>query len=405
MAKEKGKVSLWALSAVVAFVASFAAVGCLNTGFGFTYMVQRGELIFWLLVVSATGAACFTFRKGWFALLSVLAVMLLSAVLDKTVILQIKMLIYRISATYDMAYGCGVIFEEVLRETSGVATVIPGLPGVWYTLYNNVTAGLIALGSVIAVAVSRVVSKGKGMSLALSACALPVGLCCVVSDRQPSSGFLFVLLGAGMLLVLTQLVRKKDVMRGKRLLAALLIPVAVYTAILSAQLPQNGFQTQKNAFLAVFTQWYDSFFEGGSDFGIQDGVQISATIDLSEVGPQERVNTAVMDVLSSVSQRLYLRGQAFDEYTGDAWKLSGVGKGEDTFWTFGEQLGTVRVAGRGMQKYCYLPYNVEEFSQIRGGVLENTQLERMHLCPRCVGGDKRWRCAGKAVPAAAGKYP
>ena len=73
----------------------------------------------------------------------------------------------------------------------------------------------------------------------------------------------------------------------------------------------------------------------------------SVRLDLT-AGGREKSRQAMLDVVSSESQRLYLRQQVFDVYAGDRWQAE-AGEGS---WIL-ESIGSVRIATRSGQEYAF----------------------------------------------------
>ena len=69
-------------------------------------------------------------------------------------------------------------------------------------------------------------------------------------------------------------------------------------------------------------------------------------------GPRTENRQAVMDVVASQSQLLYLRGQAFEIYDGQNWQAENLEE-----WSVWEPEGTVTVAARPPQDMTFVPYD------------------------------------------------
>lgn len=73
-------------------------------------------------------------------------------------------------------------------------------------------------------------------------------------------------------------------------------------------------------------------------------------------GPRTENRQAVMDVVATQSQLLYLRGQAFEIYGGQSWQAENLEE-----WSVWEPEGTVTVAARPPRNMTFAPYDgVEE---------------------------------------------
>ncbi len=105
-------------------------------------------------------------------------------------------------------------------------------------------------------------------------------------------------------------------------------------------------------------------------------MQGAASIDLRKAGPVAKNKQAVLDVVVSETQMLYLRGQAFEIYDGRSWSASDR---EDTCWPKcdAEGAGTVTIATRTVQPWLYFPYYIAEgnFGFARGGIPNTDRLQ------------------------------
>jgi len=93
----------------------------------------------------------------------------------------------------------------------------------------------------------------------------------------------------------------------------------------------------------------------------------AAFVDLTAVGPVAENRQAVLDVVATQAQVLYLRGQAFDTYDGKSWSASNSA-GKEAFWS-PVGSGEVQIAARSLQGIAYFPYGGEY--RLTGGALEN----------------------------------
>jgi hypothetical protein len=85
------------------------------------------------------------------------------------------------------------------------------------------------------------------------------------------------------------------------------------------------------------------------------------------VGPWSPNQQAVMDVVASKSQMLYLRGRAYDTYDGQSWQAAEL----EEVWSVvdSECAGTVAIATRKAEEQCYFPYYTQ--AKLEQGQLRN----------------------------------
>lgn len=366
-------------AAAVAFCVSFAGVQCLTTAFSFQTYYDLARLVFWLAALSVLGAVCFSVRRGWIVLLGLLAVGLGILSQDEMSVREIKLLIFRISEFYNRAYGWGVVFDTPVGVITERDTGLFGNGFVFYTMYVSITGGLIAVGGLSALAVCWTMCIGKSAAPALVLGSLPLLVCCPITDTVPAERYLFLLLGSQLLVILSQSVRRINRKQGQRLTALLLVPVVLYTALLASWMPKRDYERQSARLLQTVSRWATYITGQGSvgGGGTPEELLAAGSVDLTQVGPMSKQMTPVMDVLCDMRMKLYLRGQAFDVYTGTGWYASEESEQEDPFWTFSEEsITTVRVATRGIRKYRFVPYYAKEFLDIRSGQLANPDEER-----------------------------
>ncbi len=348
----------WILGALL----SFAALGCLVTGFD----LEAGSLglIFVLCAIfSALGAVCFRFRWGGAALFACLAAAVFFLCRKEAPVDQTLWLIEHISRVYDKAYHWGYL----------------SLGGSHGGIYP-----LAALGCLIALTVSGSVTKGISALPAATASLLPLFLCLVVTDTVPDGVFLFLLLAGIGILVLTASSRHRSEEQGNLLTALVAAPVVIAAALLLLLNPKENYANRLPDVQQLATQWLEKlpqrllelpeYFEemnaGGRPALPDDQVN---RVDLSKVGPQTQSQYPVMDVLGTVEGPLYLRGQDFDLYSGTGWQSSS--RQTEPFPGTGAVLtytGNLTVETRRLRDVQYLPYYPVTGKNLLSGRLYNT---------------------------------
>ena len=122
--------------------------------------------------------------------------------------------------------------------------------------------------------------------------------------------------------------------------------------------------------LLLFPPWkYGQQMAFLQELLLRQTVQGAALIDLRKAGPVVENKQAVLDVVVSETQTLYLRGQAFEIYDGRSWSASDW---DEEYWPEcdAEGAGTVTIATRGVLPWLYFPYYIAggSFGFVRGGI-------------------------------------
>ena len=363
------------IGAVLAFCIAFSGIGCLVTAFSLE-AVDLVEIGLFCALCAVLACGCLSFRRGGLLLLAARAVLAGSLVREGTLALDLEALLYQISEFYDSGYGWGVISWS-------------GIPLDGY----EVTGGLTLLAGIVAIVVSWVVCHRKWAVFGIVAGFLPVAACCVVTDTVPEAGYLFWLLAAQVLLLLTQTVRRRSAADGVRLTALLVVPVLLASLLLFRLVPEDGYEIQANSIQQTLLNWFNRLpfivQEPGGELSISFDGTVSSQVNLASVGPKAELRYAVMDVLSDRSETLYLRGQAFDVYDGKSWTASEEASGEDRYWPNQNLIdgGTVTVETRLTHQRLYAPYYPAEgqwSSQLVGGMLENTEQVKAYSFRRLI---------------------
>ncbi len=341
----KDKLFCAAVAVVLAAVISIAGIGCLVTAFDlepndWTHMV-------WMTVLIAViSGACLFFRFGEVAL--TLLVMLLGylAVQRGDLLLSLEKLLGHITTYYDNAYGCGVMrwsWENLNRVDPDTA--------------------LIVMAALPAMAVCWTLLRRQWFGFAVIPAFFPLALCCIVTDTVPDDLWLWLLLTALLLLVMTQRLRRITHRDANRLTALLLVPVMLLTGVLFRFTTEEMYLEQAQSLqLKLFQAIYDltgkEFGTGGNGPAIPGGeTLVSNVLDLSQLNGEEIDDSQVMSVKTTdVDGVLYLRGQAFDRYTGKTWDAS-ISAGENG-WPAGDfvRMGQVTVKTQRVLPLRYFPY-------------------------------------------------
>ncbi len=375
------------ISVLFSFVISLAGIGCLVTAFPDISVTM--STVAWYCGIFAVGTAvAFSFKWGGLALLALELLLTGLATAFGDTLTELEALVQTVSSIYHSGYGWDVI------SWSGQELV-----------GTSATGCLVLLAMYITYAVGWTVSR-RGFSLvALLPGLLPLAACFVVTDTVPSSFWLFLLLTAVALLVLTQAVRRRSTRDGIRLTAMLLVPVLLFSFLLFFLMPESTHELQMSSLQQRVLSWFN-----GLPFVTQDAagnLVFSPTgaapsgLDLTTVGPKSPLRYPVMDIVSPQSGLLYLRGQALELYDGIHWLPSE--DLADIYWPTEGLVdgGTIRVELRsGSRPYLYFPYYAGGqlwSTDFTGGALANEDYLRDY--------EIQWLIPGEAGVAGSAQDP
>lgn len=355
MIKEKWKTQLWA--AVIAFLTGLGGMGCLITAL----RIQIPEMS-WITVACAVSAVvfslCFRHKVGW-APLCLLA-LLGGYFWQKGPLEQsVEGLVFHITALYDTGYGWGAVYWTELD---------PSLA--------DMTLALCAASILVTAAMAWTVAARRTAWLGVTVGSLPLAACLVLTNTVPDETYLYLLLTALVLVLMTQSIRNADEKKGNTLTAMLAIPVAAAMAILLLLCPQKTYDGQKGAerieeFVMELLGLEED--EGPVDLGAV-GDYSDTTVKLTSIGPKSYQSSKVMSVKSESTELLYLRGCAYDVYDGMNWHAS-EGEWElDGDYQVTGKAWKVTVSTMKPHDVIYMPYvNASKLKQFQSGRIPNTE--------------------------------
>ena len=348
MKNEKILSCLW--SGAVAFLLAFGAVGSLGTGFkmdlgfGVPMIVGLAAVFF---------AVCFVYFGG--AALALGALALVCGFVWRTgdLVIQTQALLHRISSCYDGTYGWGTLTWNDM-DLAEVPVTVP----------------LILIGALITLTVTWTMCRQRRAWLAVGGSLLPLFACVVVTDTVPGEEMLFLFFLGLILLILTQTVRRRDLVSGNRLTAILVIPVGLALALLFWLVPQDRYVPPDTAVSDQFTQWYQSFREIDVQQSVSEWIlnsfnadSAATEVNLKAAGRRTESQSRVMEVTAAETGLLYLRGMAYDTYDGYSWTVSQENWAEPySFYPLYRDLnvetvvGEVKITTRGIHDVIYFPY-------------------------------------------------
>ena len=348
---------------ILSFLLSFGGIGCLATAFGLEIPFQ--VLAWYCAIFALAGCVAFSFRFGGAVALGVVAMVAYYLARRTQVADQILQLCYRISRMFNSAYGCGW-----LGKPTGVESI--ALP---LYLWGGLNA-LIAGWSMI---------RRRFTAVAIFFSLLPLALCLVLTDTIPAVGFLFTLLLALILLLLTQGVRRQDTAQAAALTGMLSIPVALALLALFLANPQASYDKQPyadkmgDALLRAVDRipYVDINTDGTVSFNLVR--HIPSFVDLQHRTPGTPLPIPVMEVTAESSGPLYLRGRDYDNYSGTRWEASSR---DETFTslhsnrflgigTEPQAMGKLTVKTSGSRSSRYLPYYPDMNYPLQDGACDN----------------------------------
>lgn len=362
MAKQSARYVTCLFSVLIAACVSFGGICCMMTAFKFP---TDGLLLLLLFCVGFAAVITLLMRgRGTRSLLLFLSVAAVLAILysvvmtlyvEKPAWASLKAVLYWIAQVYDSAYGFGIT-EGWKPQVSGVS-LLPGL---------CVIAGLIIL-----VQVWTVVQRRNAI-LAVVCALVPLFTCLVVTDTVPATWAIFLLLTPLVLLIMTQTVRRRDERDGNRLTAMVLIPCCLLNVLLLRAVPKEDYKANNGSVQQILSDWFWALpfmpdLPGtGSLPVVSGGVVQGVEVNLDKIGWNIQSDLPLMEVTAENSGLLYLRGQAYDVYTGTNWQVRKDLEGSRLGWPTNnmQTVQTVEVYVRaiGLRSIRFFPYYVERDS-------------------------------------------
>ena len=357
---KKNILPAWLLSAVFAV----SSLGCLISGFQLETESLFG-IVFCCFLVTGLSGLCFASRSGctvFFCLAAFLGGWIFR---EGSLILQIEAFLYRISLVYDRAYGFGCI-----RWSGEYLSDVP------------IQGALCLAVCLCALPLTFALVRRKNLILPLAVGLIPLFACMVVTDTLPGTLWMILLTVSLLLIVLPHTARRLSPRDGRRLTAMLLLPVLLFSLVMFALVPQNGYETQLADLRSAVTTWFSSLpFVVETPEGkllISFNGDSEDLMNLTTVGPKNQLTYAVMDVVSTRTEHLYLRGQSFDTYDGTSWTASTE---DELFgnWPSDGQVnaqGNITISLRSRRQYYFTPYYLSDMPQLVRGKVLNSNKEK-----------------------------
>lgn len=154
--------------------------------------------------------------------------------------------------------------------------------------------------------------------LLLTACILYFVPCVVLTNTVPEEGPLLLLIFGIFLFLMTQHTRVRSSSQGLALTLLFSLPAfLILFHMISVQSPEKYNKAdQANALLHKIQGHLDTSL-GASEHSAEH----ANTVELDQIGRLTQKMTPILTVHTPISQTYYLRGQAFDIYTGTQWRM------------------------------------------------------------------------------------
>ena len=345
MKNEKLFSGIW--GAILAFLLGFGSVMCMVTAFDMG--VDTFALGVCCVLTAVVCCVCYTLPLGLVPV-GIGAVILGYLWKNGSLLLSLEALLNRLSRQYNRAYSWGIIRWGLRTADEMEPTML---------------LMLCIMAVLIIMAVSRSVCRGKTVLPGVALSVLCAGTCFVVTDTVPHVFWLFAVLLAVIVLVLTGRVRHQDPMQGNWL-SCYVMPIAaaalLLLLILVPQKTYNGQATAKRLAELVLKPEQLQILTGQNGIIMQGGN--SQGVDLTTVGNRVESDALIMEVEADFDGVLYLRSRAMNTYDGTGWKNEE--KESLSLWKLltwpNEQLynlGIVQIKTKYAHGMLYTPYYID----------------------------------------------
>ena len=341
------------LGAFFAFLFSVCAVGCIVTGFDLPLSPESAtHLLKGCGGIAFLSALILYIPFGGFGLFILLIPSVKYLWSDGLLWEQLKTIIYTITSHFHSVYGWSLLGEPVSEE---------------------VELALLLLAGLIALTVSCCLCRSLHILFFLPIVLLPLALCLITTDTLPEERYLYLLIAGILLLLLTDLVRRRNPVQGGILTLLTAVPVAAALALLFWFNPQTEYVSRAGEIQKETVTWIQKAMTSVESVmnGNISGIFSNQTLNLRMVGPKSNLSFSVMRVYSPYPGTLYLRGQDYDIYTGTAWESSP--ERSETFTAGSENTtsGSIGIATYGIRQMLYIPYYSTDTVTLTGGSAAN----------------------------------
>lgn len=321
--------------ALLAFLLSFSCALCMTTAFDLlsSGLVDLKALVISCALVSLFCSSFNAFRFGGIVIAVLLAAFGAYLWFYDALETSVEALCETISTHYNNGYHWGILrWSAADLQTA------------------DRTMALQLIGAFVAMITSWIVCRKRAVIWAIIASLPPLVCCTILTTTVPTKKALFLWLLAILLLLMTQPARIKDAKQANKLTLYIFLPAVAALMLLFWLIPQEGYSHAAQADRML--QRVEALFDGS---GVIAGTGHTDVVDLTRVGRMAASRLTVMDVTAPTTDAYYLRGRAFDVYTGTQWLDSGVNS--NLPWQqMGQGLGRITIRTRTEEDVLYLPY-------------------------------------------------
>lgn len=327
----------FSLSSVLTFLLCFACALCLVSAFSMHRHADLMQIALWCAVISIIASLLPTLHVGWIMPFFLAA---LGTLLWKYGELEesLKSLLHTISVYCQKGYG-----SQILRWED----VDP--------LKTDRTLALQAISSMVAMFTGWCICEKQSCAWAIFGALIAFAPCTLVLFSVPDEKYLFLWLLPILLLLLTQGTRRQNEREGNRLTIWLLLPTVLAMLLLFYLFPSDEYDQRERAerILASIEAYFDA------DGSAEAAAELSSVVDLENIRNPSQTDRIVMRASATQAGTYYLRGRAYDSYTGLHWEDSG--RNNSLPWQpLGEYRATIVVKTNNVEPILYLPYFSEQ---------------------------------------------
>ena len=341
-------------SAGFSFLAVYCGLGCMATGL----FLDVDLLVLGLCcALLALVLCCFLNTRYWLVPLCVGALAVGYFWAEDTLRLSVERLIYHVSGLYDKGYGWGTLqWSE------------------WDQLGGSLLPAMLLLAGVETMLVGAALVRRRFAWAACGLALMPLLTCAVLTDTVPDELYLGGLMLAVLLILMTDHARKKG--DSNRLSAMLAVPMALAVLALFVFCPRDTYNGQAGAQkLEDFVLWV---LNQDQVPDVLDGPNLipgdqEKVVQLADVGNRKESRNTVMTVKAQENATLYLRGCAYDDYDGKAWRSTPGWNAWSVYYGASDsEPHTLTIRTRQAHSvlyFTYSPYNAPQ--KILGGRMRN----------------------------------
>lgn len=363
MKQDRVSVSTLLIAVILAILVSYSCVMCLQDAFSLGCAPLK--LLSVCAAASVLSGAAMWPKRSWPFFMTGLIVYLAVLLWQREALLQsVGHFLYRVTSEYAYCFPQMPVIGREATDAAWVLSVL-GVPLAWLTAW--------------------VVSREGSVALVILACLPVLVVCLVIVDLSPVL-WLVLLVGALMILVISQNVRDRNHNEGGHLAWWLILPTVILISAITVLWPPADY---------VRADWSDALqtlaetkvdLEAWQEEVSQPVPQWNRelkTVDLSRVGPKTMTGTPVLDYRTG-SPIAYLRGVSLGVYKDNTWtaldsaEYQSYGIAQTPLVCAVRTSGTLEVQTRGWQPLLYTAYDLaalpESAAAVDDAYVKNTGL-------------------------------